>query len=254
MSPLHRIPWITLLIAAFAGLVATSPAWGAALEFQRAAVTCRGELWRLLTAHLTHFGADHLAWDVAALLILGAMTECENRRGFALTIGGAALAIGLGVWMGQPQFETYRGLSGVDSALYGLVCARLLADGWRARHTFSIVLGGLALAGFALKCGAELTGGATVFAKSGDPGCVSVVAYAPVPLAHLIGLAAGIAGAGWERLPRRTPRSAKGSTSSLTGPCPGAAALVDERADRARAFRAGEGSPGRGERRGDASR
>ncbi|MEY4489693.1 MAG: hypothetical protein RIQ79_2201 [Verrucomicrobiota bacterium] len=194
---MRRIPWITLALAALACLVQASPALGAALEFRRAAVNTHGELWRLVTAHLAHFGADHLRWDVAALLILGVMAERENRRRFAFTLSVAALAIGLGVWLGQPHFETYRGLSGIDSALYGLVCARLLADGWRVRHGFSIAVGGLALAGFALKCGAELTSGATVFANA------AADHYAPVPLAHLIGLAAGIAGATWEKLPRR---------------------------------------------------
>src|SRR5690606_34663144 len=109
-------------------------------------------LWRLLTAHFAHFGADHLTWDVAALVILGSMAERDERRRFALTLAAAAFAIGVGVWAWQPQFETYRGLSGLDSALFGLVCARLVAEGWRVRHGFSIALGTLALVGFALKC------------------------------------------------------------------------------------------------------
>lgn len=204
---MRRIPWITLALAALACLVQASPDWGAALEFHRAAVNADGELWRLLSAHLAHFGGDHLRWDVAALLILGAMAEPENRRVFALTLVGAALAIGLGVWAGQPQFETYRGLSGVDSALYGLVCARLIADGWRVRHGFSIALGALAIAGFALKCGAELASGATVFAAGGGDGTSTITAapvYAPVPLAHLIGLAVGMACAEFQRPLRRT--------------------------------------------------
>jgi rhomboid family GlyGly-CTERM serine protease len=212
---MRRLPWITLALAVLACLVQTSPALGAALEFSRTAVNTHGEVWRFLTAHLTHFGTDHLRWDVAALLILGVMAEHENRRGFAVTLLGSALAIGLGVWMGQPNFETYRGLSGVDSALYGLVCARLVRDGRRARHGFSIAVGVLALAGFALKCGAELTSGATVFANGGD-----AAGYSPVPLAHLIGLAAGIAGATWEHIKARRADGGASRPRPWGWPCP----------------------------------
>ena len=183
---MRRLPWLTLLVAALAGLVHASPVLTAACEFDRASVA-RGEVWRLFTAHLAHFGADHLAWDAAALLILGIMTEARDRRAFAATLGLAAFTIGAGVWLWQPQFTSYRGLSGLDSALFGLACARLVADGLRVRHAFSVSLGTLALTGFALKCGAELATGATVFADGGGS------AYAPVPFAHLIGLAAGIA-------------------------------------------------------------
>jgi len=227
-APLRRLPWATLTLAALACLVQTHAAWGQALEFHRPSVNTQGEVWRLFTAHLTHFSQDHLIWDVAALLILGLLAECENRRGFALTLAGSSLAIGLGVWALQPQFETYRGLSGLDSALYGLVCARLLLEGWRARHGFSVALGVLALAGFALKCGAELTSGSTIFANGLDEtasaslpprafqSAPAPASYAPVPLAHLLGLLSGIAVAASEKIPRR-----------LRSPIPSGKSLAD---------------------------
>lgn len=207
---MRRLPWITLALAGFACLAHASPALTAALEFRRAAVNEGGEWWRLLTAHLAHFGADHLRWDVAALLILGAMTERADRGRYALTLAAAALAIGAGVWAWQPQFASYRGLSGLDSALFGLVCGRLIADGRRARHGFSAALGALALVGFALKCGAELASGATVFADSTAGG------YAPVPLAHLIGLVVGLAGS----LNLRRASGAESRPPASGSPCP----------------------------------
>jgi rhomboid family GlyGly-CTERM serine protease len=190
VKPEWRIPWITLGLAGLACLVQASPALTAACQFDRAAVA-RGELWRMFAGHLAHFGADHLLWDVAALLVLGTMGEARERRAtFAGLLTGAALAISLAVWVWQPRFATYRGLSGLDSALFGLVCARLVGDGRRARHAFSVWLGALALGGFALKCGFELVAGETVFAAGGGE------SYAPVPLAHLVGWAVGVAVAG----------------------------------------------------------
>lgn len=183
---MHRFPWFSLAVAALAGLAYAFPSIGSAWEFQRMALAHDGEFWRLMTAHLTHFDFDHLCWDVAALLVLGSMAERDGRRTSALTLLSAALVIGLGVWLFQPRFDTYRGLSGLDSAFYGLVCARLVTAGARARHGFSIAIGGLALTGFALKCGVELTLGETLFTACAAAG------YAPVPLAHMLGLGVGI--------------------------------------------------------------
>jgi rhomboid family GlyGly-CTERM serine protease len=206
MCPSRRFPWWTLVLAGFACLVHTSPGFTAAAELSRAALG-GGEFWRLFTAHFAHYGSDHLVWDVAALLILGVMAEPNNRRVFVGVLVASAFAIGVGVWAWQPQLTSYRGLSGLDSALFGLVCARLVADGWRERHAFSIALGALALIGFALKCGAELTSGATVFAVNNTAG------YVPVPLAHAIGLAVGVLGAGFGR--QENPRSRIGSQAGV---------------------------------------
>ena len=196
---MRRVPWITLALAGLACLVHASPALAPALEFNRVSINTRGELWRLFTGHGVHFGADHLTWDVAALLVLGWMSERDQRQTFCLTLAAAAFAISAGVWAWQPQLATYRGLSGLDSTLFGLVCARVIAEGKRAHHGFSIAVGGLALAGFLLKCGAELITGMTVFADN------SAADYVPVPQAHLIGLSVGLACAAVERLDRSSP-------------------------------------------------
>jgi len=182
---MKRIPWFTLGFAALAVAVHCIPALTLGWQFDRAAVA-HGQVWRFFTAHLTHFGTDHLRWDLVAFLVLGAMTERVSRSALLVTVALSAALITLGVWIAQPQFETYRGLSGIDCALFGFVVARVIAEGRRARHGFSLAVGGLALAGFAAKCFFELATGGTVFVESTD-------AFAPVPLAHLIGLIAGAA-------------------------------------------------------------
>ena len=182
---MKRIPWFTLGFAALAVAVHCIPALTLGWQFDRAAVA-HGQVWRFFTAHLTHFGTDHLRWDLVAFLVLGAMTERVSRSALLVTVALSAALITLGVWIAQPQFETYRGLSGIDCALFGFVVARVIAEGRRARHGFSLAVGGLALAGFAAKCIFELATGGTVFVEPTD-------AFAPVPLAHLIGLIAGAA-------------------------------------------------------------
>jgi rhomboid family GlyGly-CTERM serine protease len=164
-----RVPWLTLAFSALALAVHHIPALTLGWQFDRTAVP-HGQLWRFFTAHLTHFGTDHLRWDVIAFLVLGTMVERVSRSAFLLTLALSAALITLGVWIAQPQFTTYRGLSGIDSALFGFVVTHLLSEGRRARHGFSIAV----------------TTQTTVFVET-------TTAFAPVPLAHLIGLLADAA-------------------------------------------------------------
>ncbi|WP_221029273.1 rhombosortase [Actomonas aquatica] len=182
---MKRFPFLTCGLAALAVAIALIPGATELFQFDRSAALGSVQWSRLFTAHLTHFEADHLRWDVLALLLLGTLAERTDRRATALTLLLAAPAIGLGVLLFQPHFDTYRGLSGLDSALYGLITARLLVDGWRERHDFTISIAALALIGFVLKTGFELLTAETVFSDS--------LTFAPVPLAHLIGLGVGCA-------------------------------------------------------------
>jgi len=195
---MKRIPWFTLGFSALAVVVHFVPTLTFGWQFDRAAVA-HGQVWRFFTAHLTHFGSDHLRWDLIAFAVLGAMVERLSRSAFLVTLALSSALITLGVWLAQPQFTLYRGLSGIASALFGFVIADLLAEGWRARHGFSLAVGGLALTGFAAKCVFELATGDTVFVDAAS-------AFAPVPLAHLIGLVAGICMAGTGS--RRPPQTA----------------------------------------------
>jgi rhomboid family GlyGly-CTERM serine protease len=181
---MKKIPFFTFSIAAAAILIAKFSSIASLLDLQRSAIG-GGEYWRLITCHLTHFDTDHLIWDVAALLILGGIAESESRRETVFTAGIGAAVIGIGVLLFQPQFQIYRGLSGIDSALFGLVMARLCFEGWRNRHIFPVAVAVVGSIGFTLKCLFELASGETVFAQS--------TSYAPVPFAHLLGVAVGIA-------------------------------------------------------------
>ncbi len=184
LSMKHRSPWFTLALAALAIATHFSPAATAALEFTREAIA-RGEWWRFATAHLTHFDANHLWWDVAVFVVVGGLCERESRARFACGLVTASIAITLAVWTWQPQFASYRGLSGLDCALFGVFASDLLQHRERAVK----FVGALGLAGVAAKCGAELATGSTLFATGGS--------YVPVPLAHLVGAAAGWLTAWW---------------------------------------------------------
>ena len=185
---MKHIPFVTFSLATLALITGASPAMPGALEFSRDAFS-RGEIWRLWTAHFTHFDAAHLRWDVFALLLLGSMAEMKSRRDWLVAIIVSAPLIVLAVWWLQPRFEVYRGLSGLDCAAYGVVAGRLLREGWRERHWPVLSLGLLACAGALAKCGYELLTGQPLFVGATET-------FSPAPLAHLVGAATGVLSAG----------------------------------------------------------
>lgn len=170
----RNVPLASLLLffLALAGFAS-----GGRLELDRAAVA-RGEVWRLVTGHWAHWTAGHLFWDSLAFFALAAACEVRiSRRRLLTTVLGSALAVSAGVWLALPEIERYRGLSGIDSALFVLLAVSLLRE---TRNPW----GGLALAAFLGKSAWEVWTGSTLFIAAG--------AFVPVPLAHLVGGAWGV--------------------------------------------------------------
>jgi len=183
----RHLPIVTLLVAGLV-LIAGMEPLATMLEFDRRAMD-RGELWRWGTAHLTHFDRSHLTWDLAVFALLGGEIERRGRIQLIVTITAAALAVSAAVWWGLPHLVLYRGLSGIDSALFGFLAGRLL--GGRSRR--GRLTGAFALTAFGVKSWLEMQSGAPIFAAVGY--------YETVPLAHLAGLIVGVAVAcvPWDR-------------------------------------------------------
>ena len=131
------------------------------------------EPWRLFTGHLVHWSFDHLAWDLAVFVGLGVACELQSRRRTAAAVALAALAIALGTPLLAPGLTTYRGLSGLDAALFSLLAGRCL----RRASPSARAAGALALLALAGKIGWELATGVPLF-LTGTPG------VAVVPAAH----------------------------------------------------------------------
>jgi len=123
---------VLLLVAAAAVAAQALPALAGALELDRAAVG-RGQLWRLVTGHVAHFGWAHLAADLAAFAgLLYAAARQDRRAGWAAC--AVAAAVGLAIWLAPQGAAVYRGLSGVDYGLLALAvtAAALRRRGWPA--------------------------------------------------------------------------------------------------------------------------
>lgn len=142
---------------------------GSWLELQRG-----GAVWRIATCHFTHFTYEQLAWDALVFLLLAIACERRNRGAFRATLLANVIVVPIAV-LAFSDVTTYRGLSGIDSALFGL----LLVSEWRLSRM--VALCGVA---FAAKIIFEMSTGATVFVHSD--------AFGAVPAAHIAGALIGV--------------------------------------------------------------
>lgn len=167
-------------LALVAVIIQCLPAVGEALQWQRSAAL-PASVATTLTGHFTHWSWDHFLWDIAAFIGLGfaAIRIVPGRLMACLLL--SAIAIPIEIALFQPQFETYRGLSGIDSALFGLLIAGLWHRGGNPR-----LLASLGLLGFLGKSLFELTTGDTLFVER------TANDFVPVGSAHLVGLFCGM--------------------------------------------------------------
>ena len=125
-----RLPWLVAGVALAAGLVQSLPGLRPILIYDRLALG-QGQLWRLWTGHLVHFGWPHLVVDTGLLLIVGWFAE---RRHPAFTRGALWLMpvfiSGWLYWL-DPAMARYGGLSAVNLGLLLYVAAQ----GWRRDWT-----------------------------------------------------------------------------------------------------------------------
>src|SRR5262245_11548189 len=115
-GPLPIATLVLVVVAIIVSLVSGMATW---LQYDRLAVA-HGEVWRLVSAHFVHWSMEHLFWDALALGALGWMCEREGALRLLATAAAAAVLIPSVIAFAEPQMTTYRGLSGIDSALFAL--------------------------------------------------------------------------------------------------------------------------------------
>jgi rhomboid family GlyGly-CTERM serine protease len=174
--------WVLVTLAVAASLLPGAAGW---LQFDRLAIA-NGELWRLVSAHFVHWSGEHLFWDVLALGMLGWLCEREGPMRFLACLAVSAVAIPAILWFAEPGMATYRGLSGLDSALFAMLAGRIITEASVERDWTRLSLAGLVTFGFAAKVGFELVTGATLFVDSAAAGMT------PIPLAHVAGGLVGL--------------------------------------------------------------
>jgi rhomboid family GlyGly-CTERM serine protease len=164
-----------------------------ALRYDREAIL-HGEVWRLITGNFVHLGTGHLLEDMAGALLLWLLFEDVLpawRTPAVLLVG--SLAVGLGLFIGDPGVGWYVGISGALDTLWAAGSLVLI----RRRDRFGWMLALVLLA----KLAYEQTLGPLPFSTTSTGGHVVVDA-------HLYGALAGaLLGFGgslpWGRIMRR---------------------------------------------------
>lgn len=127
---LRQVPVIYPLAAVAALVIQLNPEWRAALLYDRAAVAS-GQVWRLWTGHLVHFGWPHFIADTGLLLLLGwafgARYPWASRLGFGLMPPFIAAAL----YVFDPAMARYGGLSALDLGLLLL----FVVQNWERKWT-----------------------------------------------------------------------------------------------------------------------
>ncbi|MEX2171388.1 MAG: rhombosortase [Pirellulales bacterium] len=165
---LARIP-VTLAVVLLAVVIAYVPSAAEMFQFNRAAIAA-GETWRLATGHLTHWNAEHLQWDLLMFVVLGTVCEMRNPRQMRRCVVAAAGVVSVLVFCVFTDIDTYRGLSGIDTALFTLLAIELMRDARRQRSGMSAFVTGGLLLGFVAKTAYEAVTGQAMFVEQQSAG------------------------------------------------------------------------------------
>jgi len=125
-----RLPWAFLLLGAAALLIQLNPGWRDALLFDRAALA-HGQLWRVWTGHLVHFGWPHFVADTGLFLILGWLLQARHACFSHIALWLMPAFISAAVYWLDPSMARYGGLSAVNLGLLLF----LAAQGWQRQWT-----------------------------------------------------------------------------------------------------------------------
>jgi rhomboid family GlyGly-CTERM serine protease len=105
-------PIFTILIIVASVIASFSPEIGAVFILDRSALA-RGEVWRLLTAHLVHFTPLHFAYNMLAFGLAGWIIEKKSYPGFGALCLLMAVFISFLMLIFEPAMAYYGGLSGI---------------------------------------------------------------------------------------------------------------------------------------------
>lgn len=209
-------------------LVQSAPALGAGAQWTRGA----REWHTLLTCHLAHWSWDQWLWDASAFATLSIVCLRLAPARFAMALALAAVCIPLEIALFRPELASYRGLSGLGSALFGLACSMLaLGEDEPGRRRLGWA-GSLLFLG---KCGAEAAGGQALFADSASAGFITATS------AHLTGFLSGVTAALLPHTRTCSSECARAAASS-TNTCPAALSLPAHNAPKTTSGKSGSGS------------
>ena len=158
--------------------------WAASLQYNRTAIIDHWQIWRFLTGHFTHWNYEHLFWDAFAFLIASFLLFRISLFQFIFVLLFSLLFISLWIFLFNPAVELYRGLSGVDVALFFFLSLSVILFSLKKRKYTGMSVGILFLSFLIMKLGYEFFSGRMLFVRE-LPGNRLLLS------AHLAGAVAG---------------------------------------------------------------
>ena len=121
--------WLLLILLILAAVLGLGDNVSALLRYNRSAIAAGG-WWRLLTAHMVHLDAHHLALNGLGLVLVWSLfaQDYAADEWCAIVLGGA-LAISCGLWWLSPQVVWYVGASGVLHTVMAAGAVKHWAEG-----------------------------------------------------------------------------------------------------------------------------
>ena len=102
------------------------------LRYDRDAILA-GQVWRLLTGHLVHLGAPHLAMNLVGLALIWMLFgRLMTTAAWLATLLSSALAVSFGLLVFNPGLTWYVGLSGVLHGMFLAGAILSIVSGYRA--------------------------------------------------------------------------------------------------------------------------
>lgn len=125
-----RLPWYYLAIVVVAAVVVAVPAIRPALVYNRNAIA-QGELWRIWTGHVVHFGWPHGLADGSLFVLIGWVLERSQRKFSYWSLFLQPIVVSGALFWFDPTMNMYGGLSGVNvGLLVFLACRGWQRDRW----------------------------------------------------------------------------------------------------------------------------
>ena len=129
--------------------------------------------------HLLHWSLDHLSWDLFMFVLVGSLCERRGQIDFSLALLLSSMLIPVCVANFAPSVTSYRGLSGVDTALFSFAALVFMNDSWQEKNWNAVWIYGILFVGMLGKIAFECACGGTLFVDSDT--------FSPVPIAHIVG-------------------------------------------------------------------
>ena len=180
-----KILYLIYLSLLFCIIEVSSFLWGSALQYDRIGILEHSQFWRLLSGHFTHWGCEHFIWDALAFLIASFVLLRISFFKLIFVILFSILFISLWILCFDPSVRYYRGLSGVDEALFFFLTLSVIFFSIKNRSYTACLTGIIFLSFLSIKLGYEFFSGKMLF--------VGNISGAKLLLsAHFAGAVAGV--------------------------------------------------------------